>query len=178
MARVHRELQCLMAAAVLFGTVGYAQDSLNQISAGDLVRAVVANEHKPQGNGKRWMYQLEKEEAGTVQTKEIIETKDGSLDKLIAVSGKSLTPQQQRQEAERIVKLARDPEQRHKLEQARKKDEEQCRNFLQMIGRAEGKDIVQLGTGSNGQLARWSFRDITNDFFLWRGEVSAGTTRQ
>ena len=107
MARVHRELQCLMAAAVLFGTVGYAQDSLNQISAGDLVRAVVANELKPQGNGKRWMYQLEKEEAGTVQTKEIIETKDGSLDKLIAVSGKSLTPQQQRQEAERIVKLAR-----------------------------------------------------------------------
>ena len=31
------------------------------------------------------------------------------------------------------------------------------RNFLQMIGRAEGRDIVQLGTRPDGQLARWSF---------------------
>ena len=47
------------------------------------------------------------------------------------------------------------------------------RNFLQMIGRAEGQDIVQLGTRPDGQLARWSFADITADSFLWRGEVSA-----
>ncbi len=47
------------------------------------------------------------------------------------------------------------------------------RNFLQMIGRAEGRDIVQLGTRPDGRLARWSFRDITADSFLWRGEVSA-----
>ena len=47
------------------------------------------------------------------------------------------------------------------------------RTFLQMIGRAEGHDIVQLGTRPDGQLARWSFRDITNDSFLWRGEISA-----
>jgi len=47
------------------------------------------------------------------------------------------------------------------------------RNFLQMIGRAEGRDIVQLGTRPDGQLARWSFRDITANSFLWRGEVSA-----
>ena len=42
-----------------------------------------------------------------------------------------------------------------------------------MIGRAEGRDIVQLGTRPDGQLARWSFRDIAADAFLWRGEVSA-----
>src|SRR6478752_1306672 len=46
------------------------------------------------------------------------------------------------------------------------------RNFLQMIGRAEGRDIVQLGTRPDGQLVRWRFADITADSFLWRGEVS------
>ena len=51
------------------------------------------------------------------------------------------------------------------------------RNFLQMIGRAEGRDIVQLGTRPDGQLARWSFRDITANSFLWRGEVSADDGR-
>jgi hypothetical protein len=44
--------------------------------------------------------------------------------------------------------------------------------FLQMIGRAEGHDIVQLGTAADGRLIRWSFRDITADSFLWRGESS------
>jgi hypothetical protein len=42
-----------------------------------------------------------------------------------------------------------------------------------MIGRAEGNDIVQLGTRPDGQLMRWSFREITPNSFLWRGEVSA-----
>ena len=46
-------------------------------------------------------------------------------------------------------------------------------NFLQMIGRGQGDDIVQLGTGSDGHLIRWSFSNITPDSFLWRGEVSA-----
>ena len=51
------------------------------------------------------------------------------------------------------------------------------RNFLQMIGRAEGRDIVQLGTRPDGQLARWSFSEITANSFLWRGEVSADARR-
>ena len=47
------------------------------------------------------------------------------------------------------------------------------RNFLQMIGRADGDEIVQLGNGPDGKLMRWSFSEITPDAFLWRGEVSA-----
>ncbi len=46
-------------------------------------------------------------------------------------------------------------------------------NFLQMIGRAQGDDIVQLGTRPDGKLMRWSFSEITPDSFHWRGEISA-----
>jgi len=46
-------------------------------------------------------------------------------------------------------------------------------NFLQMIGRRHGDDIVQLGTRPDGKLARWSFSEITPNSFRWRGEVSA-----
>jgi hypothetical protein len=49
------------------------------------------------------------------------------------------------------------------------------RNFLTMIGRRHGEDIVQLGTGADGHLIRWSFSEITAASFLWRGEVSADT---
>ena len=47
------------------------------------------------------------------------------------------------------------------------------RNFLQMIGRRQGDDIVQLATRPDGHLIRWSFLAITPNSFLWRGEVSA-----
>jgi hypothetical protein len=46
-------------------------------------------------------------------------------------------------------------------------------NFLQMIGRGEGDEIVQLGIRADGQLVRWSFSKITADSFLWRGQISA-----
>jgi len=46
-------------------------------------------------------------------------------------------------------------------------------SFLVMIGRAEGDEIVQLGTRADGQLVRWSFSQITADSFLWRGQISA-----
>jgi hypothetical protein len=45
-------------------------------------------------------------------------------------------------------------------------------SYLSMIGRREGNDIVQLGRNPNGNLIRWSFREITPATFVWRGEVS------
>jgi hypothetical protein len=45
-------------------------------------------------------------------------------------------------------------------------------NISQMVGRAEGADIVQLGTSADGRLIRWRFLEIETDSFLWRGEVS------
>jgi hypothetical protein len=46
-------------------------------------------------------------------------------------------------------------------------------NFSQMVGRAEGDDIVQHGTAEDGRLIRWRFLEITDDSFLWRGEISS-----
>ena len=46
-------------------------------------------------------------------------------------------------------------------------------NFLHMIGRQQGDNIVQLGTRPDGNLIRWSFSEITPNSFRWRGEISA-----
>jgi len=45
--------------------------------------------------------------------------------------------------------------------------------FRRQVGRAEGADIVQLGTDDAGEPVRWSFRDRTQDSFTWRAERSA-----
>jgi hypothetical protein len=44
--------------------------------------------------------------------------------------------------------------------------------FGRQLGRAQGKDIVQLGKNDAGETTRWSFCDITPDAFVWRGERS------
>jgi hypothetical protein len=40
----------------------------------------------------------------------------------------------------------------------------------ELIGRKQGKDIVQEGKFPDGTPIRWSFREITEDSCLWRGE--------
>ncbi|MGK9232660.1 hypothetical protein KXS07_12760 [Inquilinus limosus] len=44
--------------------------------------------------------------------------------------------------------------------------------YTRQIGRAEGRDIVQLGKDESGAVIRWSFREITPDSFVWRADRS------
>jgi hypothetical protein len=44
--------------------------------------------------------------------------------------------------------------------------------YYQQIGRAEGPDIVQTGTTDSGALSRWSFTEITDSSFHWKGKAS------
>ena len=45
--------------------------------------------------------------------------------------------------------------------------------YTQQIGRARGQDIVQEGKLPTGAILRWSFTEITGNFFHWLGEHSA-----
>jgi hypothetical protein len=42
---------------------------------------------------------------------------------------------------------------------------------VHLVGRRNGKDIVQVGTNSEGTPIRWSFIDITENRFRWTGET-------
>ncbi|WP_156938231.1 hypothetical protein [Mesorhizobium sp. WSM3626] len=43
-------------------------------------------------------------------------------------------------------------------------------DYSRQIGRAEGKDIVQIGDDSRGLQTRWRFTGITANSFHWIGE--------
>jgi hypothetical protein len=104
------------------------------VSANELVRAVVANELKPQdGSHDRWMYRVEGEEQGTKKTKEVVQTGLGSLDRLVAVNGQPLNTEEERDERERLGNLVRNPAEQQRLEQTKKKDAEQCKAFFKML---------------------------------------------
>lgn len=41
----------------------------------------------------------------------------------------------------------------------------------ELIGRRQGNDIVQIGTHPDGTPIRWTFTEITQDSFVWKGEA-------
>src|SRR6266540_316366 len=48
-----------------------------------------------------------------------------------------------------------------------------CSEYAHLIGRETDERIVQTGHGPDpARLDRWTFSEITDDSFLWQGEVS------
>ena len=103
----------------------------------DLVKAVIRSELSASDVTEvRWKYLLVKELDGKQQTREVVETKSGSLDRLIAIAGRPLSTGEQRVETERILRLSHNPEEQRNLEQTRKKDAEQCGALFRMVPEA------------------------------------------
>ncbi len=120
---------------VVVSALGSAESEIKlQLSPADLVKAVIRGELQIQDVSEaRWKYQLDKEIDGKQEIREVVETKSGSLDRLLALAGRPLTDAQQRDETERILRLSHSPEAQHKLEQNHRKDVAQWNAFLQMI---------------------------------------------
>src|ERR1017187_10514505 len=77
----------------------------SQVSANDLAQRVIANELNFQGDDTNWMYRLEKEQSGRKQVEEIIETKEGSLSRLLSINDRPLSAKQQEEENKRVHDL-------------------------------------------------------------------------
>jgi len=124
-------------------------------SPADLVKAMIRSELNPSNVPEvRWKYVLVKEVDSKQETREVVETKSGSLDRLIAIAGRPLSAGQQRDETERILRLSHNPEEQRKLEQTRKKDAEQCDAFLNMVPEA----FLFEYAGESGGLVKLVFK--------------------
>jgi hypothetical protein len=141
---------------LLVSLTATAQSQSNvQLSPADLVKAVIRNELNTSDVVEiRWKYLLVKEVDGKEETREVVETKSGSLDHLIAIAGRPLTDGQQHDETERILRLSHNPEEQRKLEQTRRKDAEQCNRFLQMVPDAFAFEYA----GESGGLTKLTFK--------------------
>ncbi len=128
--------------------------SSSQISPSTLVKDVIYNEMHPSTRETvHWKYRLQKTLDGKQETRSVIETQSGSLDKLLAVAGKPLTGVQQADEAKRILKFSQSAEEQRKAEQARQKDADQCNAIFKMIPDA----FIFQQTGQNGDAIQLSF---------------------
>ena len=145
----------VLLALVLSPESGVAQSQASpQISPATLVKSVIYNEtHPANAQTAHWKYRLEKTSDGKQETRTVIETQSGSLDRLLAVAGRPLTEAQQAEEARRIFKFSHSREEQRKAEQSRQKDNDQCNAIFKMIPDA----FIFQQTGQSGDAVRLSF---------------------
>jgi hypothetical protein len=151
-------LRFLFGAVILLLVSGFATAQAQPstaLSPADLVKSVIRNElNPPHFTEVRWKYLLVKEVDGKQETRDVVETKSGSLDRLVAIAGRPLSAGQQRDETERILRLSHNPEEQLKLEQTRKKDAEQCEAFFKMVPEA----FLFEYAGESGNVVKVNFK--------------------
>lgn len=150
----------ILSVVFVLGAVGACQSiSEPTIPANDLIRAVVANELKaPEENGTRWMYRVDRVEQGHRTVKEVVQTVQGSLERLVSTDGHPLSPNQEVEEAQRIQNLINNTAEQRKMEEKRKKDAEQCRTLFKLIPDA----FVFSYAGTEANVVKLNYRPNPN----------------
>lgn len=144
----------VLAPFVVTEFVAAQSPSSSQISPATLVKDVIYNEmHPSNAEPIHWKYRLEKTLGGRQETRTVIETRSGSLDRLLAIAGQPLSDVQQAEEAKRILRFSHSPEEQRKAEEARQKDADQCNAIFKMIPDA----FIFQQTGQSGDAVRLTF---------------------
>ena len=150
----------VLVIIILLGSATLSQSDSGSlgVSANDLARRVITNELKFQDDHTNWMYRLEKEQYGKKQVEEIIETKEGSLSRLLSMNGQPLTAKQQGEEDQRIQELMTSRSAKRKLQRALDAETLQGRRLFKMLPDA----FVFNYAGGEGNLVKLSFKPNPN----------------
>ena len=162
MRMVCRSLIAVGICGLLLGAVAAQQapPATQQFPAQELVRRAIANEEKASQQHLRLLYRLrtEKPKAGAI-TKELVETNEGVVARLIAVNDKPPSAEQRQVDDERLQKLASDPQARTAKRKQQKEDEERTSRMVKALPDAFLYEYDGFEPDKNGQqLIRLKFK--------------------
>jgi hypothetical protein len=120
----------LLSLALLFGAQGaHAQAG----SANDLVRRTIQNEDKSTTNGARYMYRLRSQKPERTVVKEMIETNEGMVARLVSVNDKAPTAEQRAADEKKLDKILNDPDEQNSRRKEQKEDEARSRLMVKAL---------------------------------------------
>jgi hypothetical protein len=129
-----------------------------------LVRSASWNELHASNSGRPFRFRLRKQDENGSTTKDIIETKDGDIARLIAVNDQPLTPEKAKAERARLDNLLAHPElqaRRHKREQ---EDSSRSNEMIRLLPDAFLYTYRGIVNTANGPAYRLSF--VPNQNFI------------
>ncbi|MFZ0338141.1 MAG: hypothetical protein WAL45_08930 [Terracidiphilus sp.] len=124
-----------------------------------LVDRVLANElNAAQDASHPMRYLLRKTSPRLTTTKEIMETRDGEVARLIAINDKPLSAADESNEEARLNELLGDPGRQRRRKQAEDEDAGRALNVLRAMPRAFLYQDAGPGQGPTGKVERFTFR--------------------
>jgi hypothetical protein len=124
----------LALAGLLFASVCSSQTANARPSANEFVREIIDNELQAEQNDhSHWMLRLETQESGKSEVREVVETRDGDLDRLISVNGKSLAEDQRREREQGLQRLVDNPAGLKKLQREKNQDVARSQRLLKLL---------------------------------------------
>jgi len=149
---------CLISCAVHFSCRADAE-SLSDAQAQALVARALGTELRVARDPNHLMrYQLHRSTPRLTSTKDIIETKDGNVARLLSINGKPLTPEDEEKELARLATLAANPG----LQKHRKDNEDEdagiVLKLLRMLPNAFLYHYAGSFNGPTGTVHQFSFK--------------------
>ena len=130
-----------LSACVLAGSVGAQATATVSVNPVALVRRAVALRLEEEKSHRPVRYVLRKTDGDHETTKEIIETKDGDVARLIEINGKPLTAVQEQAEINRLDTLAAHPEMQERRRRSEQKD---AARIDQLVGMLPDSEMYKL----------------------------------
>ncbi len=162
LSNVQRFLALLLlipAALVLGQPPAGAGDALTPAQGQALVDRVLGNELAAAQNASHPMrYQLRKTSPRYTSTKEIVETKDGDVARLIEISDKPLSQADEQNEQARLTDLLADPGKQRKRKQAEDEDAARALKVLRAMPAALLYQYAGSSDGPTGKVEKFTFR--------------------
>jgi hypothetical protein len=121
-------------AGLLFASVISSQTANERLPANEFVRQIIDHELQAEQNDHSlWMLRLETQESGKAEVREVVETKDGDLDWLISVNGKSLSKDQRSERERGLQRLVSNPAELQKSQRDKNQDLARSQRLLKML---------------------------------------------
>ena len=143
----------------------YGQPSSGKVAAAPpltgqaLVERALANElHAAQDSSHPMRYQLRKTSPRVTTTKEIMETRDGDVARLIAINDKPLGAADEANEEARLKALLGDPAKQRRRKRAEDDDAGRVFNVLRALPSAFLYQYAGPGVGPTGKVEKFTFR--------------------
>ena len=144
--------------AAFFGQTTLA---LTPAQAQALVGRALATESRAAqelGHSRRMRYRLRKSSPHMTSTKEIIETRDGDVARLMQINDQPLSRDDEQREQVRLDALLSDPRLQQHRKQSEESDTGRALKVLRVLPTAFLYQFAGTGAGANGTVAKFTFR--------------------
>lgn len=149
-----RALFPLVAVATVVVAFTTSLSAQPDISANELVRKTIDNELAAAAHPAHWMYLSRKEEGGKTMVRQVIQTREVILERLIAVNSATLGSAERAKEDKRIAQLVADSAALNDLKREQQNDKMKAQKMLALLPRA----FLYEYAGHEGELIKLTFK--------------------